>query len=94
LGWQAFGGCALGLHAAMGGLALAREFALGGVAHAMQANNQIASEFLKNSLFFRTMEMLSHYLAWLNLLWLIPLVSWWRTVQTARHSSHSPSRSL
>jgi hypothetical protein len=78
LGWQAFGGCALAWNAAMGGLAIARDFALGGVAHAAQANSEIASQFMKASQFFRRMESLSHYVGWLNLLWLIPLAGWWR----------------
>jgi RNA polymerase sigma factor (sigma-70 family) len=78
MGWQAFGGCALAWKAAMGGLAIARDFALGGVAYAAQANNEIASHFMKGSSFFRRMEIVSHYMAWLNLLWLIPLAGWWR----------------
>jgi RNA polymerase sigma factor (sigma-70 family) len=78
LGWQAFGGCALAWNAAMGGLAIARDFALGGVAHAAQANSEIASQFMKTSPFFKRMELLSHYVGWLNLLWLIPLIGWWR----------------
>ena len=81
LGWQAFGGCALGLNAAMGGLAIARDFALGGIAQALQANSEIASQFMKSSPFFRRMEILSHYVAWLNLLWLIPLAGWWRLLE-------------
>jgi hypothetical protein len=80
LGWRAFGGCALAWNAAMGGLAIARDVALGGVAHAAQANNEIATQFMKTSLFFKRMEFLSHYVGWLNLLWLIPLVGWWRIV--------------
>jgi len=64
----------------MGGLALARDFALGGVAHATHANGEIASRFMKASPFFSRMEILSHYFGWLNLLWLIPLISWWRIV--------------
>ena len=59
-------------------LAIARDFALGGVAHAAQANDGMASQFMKASQFFRRMEVLSHYVGWLNLLWLIPLVAWWR----------------
>jgi RNA polymerase sigma factor (sigma-70 family) len=78
LGWQAFGGCALAWNAAMGGLAIARDIALGGVAHAAHANGEIASQFMKSSPFFRCMEILSHYVAWLNLLWLIPLLEWRR----------------
>jgi RNA polymerase sigma factor (sigma-70 family) len=80
LGWQAFGGCALAWNAAFGGLAIARDFALGGVAHAAQANSEIASQFMKASPFFTRMEILSHYVGWLNLLWLIPLVGWCRLV--------------
>jgi RNA polymerase sigma factor (sigma-70 family) len=81
IGWQAFGGCALAWNAAMGGLALAREIAVGGVAHAIDANNGVATAFVKHSPFFSRMETLSHYLAWLNLLWLIPLAGWWRTLK-------------
>jgi len=78
LGWQSFGGCALAWNAAMGGLAIARDFALGGVACATHANSEIASQFMKASPFFGRMEILSHYVGWLNLLWLIPLVGWRR----------------
>ena len=64
----------------MGGIAMARDYALGGIAQAAEANNGIATQFMKASPFFQRMELLSHYVAWLNLLWLIPLVSWWRMV--------------
>jgi RNA polymerase sigma factor (sigma-70 family) len=84
LGWQTFGGCALAWNAATGGLAIARDFAMGGVAHAAQANNEIASQFMKASSFFRLMEILSHYMGWLNLLWLIPLVQWRRIMAKTR----------
>jgi RNA polymerase sigma factor (sigma-70 family) len=84
MGWQAFGGCVLAWNAAMGGLAIARDVAVGGAAHAAQANNEIASAFMKGSEFFRRMEILSHYIGWLNLLWLIPLFRWWRTLKRAR----------
>jgi RNA polymerase sigma factor (sigma-70 family) len=92
LGWQAFGGCALAWNASMGGLAIARDFALGGVAHAAQANNEIASQFIKASSFFRKMEILSHYIAWLNLLWLIPLTGWWRILAKRAKIADSDSR--
>jgi len=81
LGWQAFGGCALALNAAMGGLAIARDFASGGIAQATQANNEVVAQFMKTSPFFTRMEILSHHIGWLNLLWLIPLISWWRTLK-------------
>ena len=72
---RTFGGCALAWNAAMRGLAIARAVALGGVAHAAQANEAMASQFMKASQFFRRMEVLSHYVGWF---WLIPLVGWWR----------------
>jgi RNA polymerase sigma factor (sigma-70 family) len=78
IGWQTFGGCAIALNAAQGGLAIARDFALGGGAHAAQANNPIAAQFIKDSFFFRNMEILSRHIAWMNLLWLVPLIGWWR----------------
>jgi hypothetical protein len=81
LGWQAFGGCAVAWHAAMGGLAIARDFALGGTADAAQANNEIASQFIKTSPFFTRMEILSRYTGWLNLLWLIPVFGWYRLLK-------------
>jgi RNA polymerase sigma factor (sigma-70 family) len=78
IGWQAFGGCALGWNAAMGGLAVARDFAMGGMANAAQANNDLASQFIKENSFFQRMIILSRNIGWLNLLWLIPFLGWWR----------------
>jgi RNA polymerase sigma factor (sigma-70 family) len=81
LGWQAFGGCAVGWNAAMGGLAMAHDFALGGAAHALQANNDLANQFIKGNGFFQKMEILSHHIGWLNLLWLIPVMGWMRVLR-------------
>ncbi len=80
MGWQSFGGCALGLNAAMGGVAIARDIAQGGVAHAAQANNEIASQFIRDNSFFQLMTVLSRHIGWLNLLWLFPLSGAWRIV--------------
>ena len=91
IGWQAFGGCAIAWNAAMGGLAIARDIALGGVAQAAQSNNEIATQFTRTNLFFKNMEALSHYVAWLNLLWLIPVASWWRTIKRAPRGAPSPA---
>lgn len=87
IGWQAFGGCAVGLNAAMGGLAVARDFALGGVAYAAQFNNDTAEQFIKGQFFFDRMEMVARYIGWLNLLWLLPLVGWWRAAKRANRRS-------
>jgi RNA polymerase sigma factor (sigma-70 family) len=81
LGWQALGGCALAWNAAIGGLAIARDYAIGGIAQAAHANNDIASQFMKTNLFFKITEILSRHIAWLNLLWLIPLCSWRRLIK-------------
>ena len=75
----------------MGGLAIARDIALGGFAHAAQTNNEIATQFTKTNLFFRNMEVVSHYIGWLNLLWLIPFVGWWRTIKRAPCGATSPA---
>jgi RNA polymerase sigma factor (sigma-70 family) len=81
IGWQAFGGCALAWNAAVGGLAVARDFALGGIAHAVQVNNSIAESFIRGKIFFERMEIVSHHLIWSNLLWLIPMLAWWRKLK-------------
>jgi RNA polymerase sigma factor (sigma-70 family) len=79
-GWQAYGGFAIALNAAQGALAIARDFALGSVARAAQANTEAASQFMKGSLFFKNMEVLLQHIWWMNLIWLLPLITWWRAV--------------
>jgi RNA polymerase sigma factor (sigma-70 family) len=80
LGWQVFGGCAIAWKAAVGGVALAHDFALGGLAQALQANNDAAQSYLQSNLFFQKAPYALRYLAWLNLLWVVPLLAWWRIV--------------
>jgi RNA polymerase sigma factor (sigma-70 family) len=77
-GWQAFGGCAIAWNAAMGGTAIARDFASGGMAQAAQANTEIASQFFREQPFFQCMQIVSRYIGWLNLLWVFPLIIWFR----------------
>jgi len=84
VGWQAFGGCAVGWSAAEGGVAIARDFALGGVALAKDANDDTATAFIHNSAFFRNALVVMRYAYWGNLVWLLPLVLWWRTVRDHR----------
>ena len=83
-GWQAYGGCALAWNAAAGGVAIARDFAIGGFAHAAQANNQIANDFIQSLPWFRGAEIAARYIVWLQLLWVIPLLFWRRTIRRAR----------
>jgi RNA polymerase sigma factor (sigma-70 family) len=77
-GWQAFGGCAIAWWGAQGGVAVAHDFALGVVALARHANDAAAREFFTNSGFFRTVQVAMCYVGWLNLIFLFPLVLWWR----------------
>ncbi|HUI05592.1 MAG TPA: sigma-70 family RNA polymerase sigma factor [Verrucomicrobiae bacterium] len=80
IGWQAFGGCAVAWNAAVGGVAVARDFALGGIVHAAQANNEIAGQAIRSNAFFQYGQIALRHLAWLNLLWLLPLIQWRRVV--------------
>jgi tetratricopeptide (TPR) repeat protein len=74
LGWQAFGGCALAWDSAFGGVAIARDFALGGLAHAAQVNNDAAGRHLGGFAFFRYSQLALPYVAWMNLLWIVPML--------------------
>jgi RNA polymerase sigma factor (sigma-70 family) len=79
VGWQAFGGFAAGWLAAEGGMAVAHDFALGGLMEmAGHANDAAARAFFKNSSFYQNAQVTMRYLNWLNLVWLLPLVLWWR----------------
>jgi len=81
VGWQAFGGCAVAWNAAFGGVAIAHDFALGGFAQAAQANDAAAQLYIKACPFFQNAQMVARHLGWLNLLWLLPPIVWWRTVK-------------
>jgi RNA polymerase sigma factor (sigma-70 family) len=83
-GWQAFGACAIAWKAANGGIAIAHDFAVGGLAAAMQANNGAARAYFWQTPFFHNPRRILFYLAWLNLLWVIPMLARWRVVAGAR----------
>jgi RNA polymerase sigma factor (sigma-70 family) len=91
LGWQVFGDCAVAWNAANGGIAIAHDFAVGGIAHALQANNDAAQSYLQPNLFFQHARLPLRYLAWLNLLWVVPMLARWRVVAGNRHR-HDPGR--
>jgi RNA polymerase sigma factor (sigma-70 family) len=78
LGWLAFGGCAVAWKAALGQLALARGFALGTAAYAAHYNNAAAEAFADHTPFFRWAWVTLRHLYWINLLWVIPMIFWWR----------------
>ena len=81
IGWQAFGGCAVAWSAAFGGISVAHDFAVGSIALAAQANNEPARQFIEPNLFFHYALAMARHAYWLNLIWVIPLVVWWKVVQ-------------
>jgi hypothetical protein len=83
-GWQVFGACAIAWNAANGGIAVAHNFAVGGIAHALQANNDAAYSYFQQNPFFHHPRLLLRYVAWLNLLWVIPVLARWRIVAGGR----------
>jgi RNA polymerase sigma factor (sigma-70 family) len=80
LGWMAYGGCAIAWKAALGGIALAHEYALGGIAYGGPGGIEAAKAFIQSSLFFDYTHALAKHFVWLNLLWVVPLLTMWRTV--------------
>lgn len=84
LGWEAFGGCAVAWNAAVGGAAVAHNFALGGLAQAAQVNNETAAMFVRGNPFFYYGQMLLRHMAWMNLIWVVPMIVWWRAIR--RHA--------
>ncbi len=81
VGWQACGGCALAWNAANGGIALAQQFASGGIAHALQANNDMAMQFIKSNWFFQWAEFYGRHSFFMNLIWALPMVAFWQITQ-------------
>lgn len=72
VGVLATGGVAIAWHAAHGGFAMANEYALGGKAIASQANNLIADEYFKKSIFFSSAKVIAEHSRWLILLAFLP----------------------
>ncbi|HVU28182.1 MAG TPA: sigma-70 family RNA polymerase sigma factor [Verrucomicrobiae bacterium] len=78
IGWQAIGGFALAWKAAAGNFALAHDYAAGGVAHALQANNEIAKQWVEANPYFRWIQIINRHWFWVNFLWMTPLlIQWW-----------------
>jgi RNA polymerase sigma factor (sigma-70 family) len=87
-GWQAFGGCAIAWSAAAGGAAVAHDFALGAHAFASHANNAAAHAFIARQPFFTNGDYaFRHCMAWLNLIWVVPLLIWSRLIKRAKRTS-------
>ena len=91
VGWQAFGACAFAWNAAAGGVAIAHDVALGQTAQALQVNNDSARAYIQQLGFFTTAwYVFQYYLAWMNLIWILPMLAWWRLVRIAnRRVAHS-----
>jgi hypothetical protein len=84
IGWQASGGLAIAWKAAKGGVAVAHDFAVGGIAHGLQANTDIAQQFVQASPFLQFTEMASRHSILMMLLWVIPMALQARVVARAR----------
>ena len=84
IGWQAYGGCALAWTIASGGAAIARDAAIGGFAHAAQSNNEAARTLVSSLLFFKVGKIIEQYIVWMQLLWVAPMMLWWRAMRRAR----------
>lgn len=76
-GYQTYSGCGIAWNAAVGGVAMARDYALGAVAHAATANTKAAVAFIESQPFFRAAHGSIDYIAWLNLVWVLPMMCWW-----------------
>ena len=87
VGWLAFGGCALAWKGALGSLALAHGFALGNAAYAAHFNDVVAQACAQDTPFFRWAHAALRQLYWINLVWVIPLVVWWRVERRRRTAS-------
>ena len=84
IGWQAFGGCALASSAACGGAAIARDYAVGGFARALHANDDIARAFEQRLPFMRYSSALAPFSIFTNLIWVTPMLFWWKKIKRAR----------
>ncbi len=79
-GWKAFGACAFAWNAANGGIAIAHNLAAGSIAYASEANNYATGTYFQHDMFFHHPGRLLRYVAWLNLLWVVPTILHWRVV--------------
>ena len=91
-GWQVFGACAIAWNSALGGVAIAHDCALGGMALASQANNAAARASIQPNLFFHYAPIALRYLVWLNLIWIINMLAWWRVVARNRRRQDSAAQ--
>ena len=89
MGWQAFGTIALAWDAAQGNAALAHHFALGGFARAAQANNPAAEAYIQAAPFFQKAQVIMRHLDWLYLLWVLPVILWWRATILKRRAKQN-----
>ncbi len=68
----------------MGGMAIAHDFAVGGIARAVQANTEIARQFIQQNLFFRISQAVSNHGLLLMTVWVLPVALQSRIVARAR----------
>jgi hypothetical protein len=74
IGILATGGGAVAWHAATGGFAMAKEYALGGRAIAHYANDMVAKDYFRNSIFFSSARFIGGHSRWFLLLVFLPII--------------------
>lgn len=89
VGWDAIGACAVGWSTAMGSLAVAHDYALGFIAIAGQTDAETVRKVTGSSMFFTWALKSLPYFPWLNLIWLAPVVWWWRRNSKSQHPTSS-----
>jgi len=85
MGMQTAGAVGIGWESAQGGLVMAHSFAIGDIAHAIQANNDYATQFFRHDLFSRIAKVLNRLGILMMLAWVMPLYVQSRIITRARN---------
>ncbi|HEX4343516.1 MAG TPA: sigma-70 family RNA polymerase sigma factor [Verrucomicrobiae bacterium] len=86
VGWQAYGAVSVGWNVATGNIALAHDFATGAFAHAIQANTDIAREYIDSRPFLRWIQSTNRHSILMHLLWITPLFVQWQIISRKNKS--------
>jgi hypothetical protein len=85
MGMQTAGAVGIGWESAQGGLVMAHNFAIGDIAHAIQANNDYATQFFRQDPFSRVAKVLNRLGILMMLAWVVPLYVQSRIITRARN---------
>lgn len=84
LGWETCGGMAIAWKAAWGGIAVAHEMASGALSFVIPGGHAGTARYFNDSLFFRAAQTFLRYSVFLNILWVLPMIGWWRVAAKKR----------